>query len=460
MNPAKNSLHILLQRGSLSRRILALAIGFLLPVLLGGGLALDRVLANALTQAFDEQLQDALASLMGSADQQPDGSVRLQRPLADQRFAEPYSGKYWQISTAGVPPLRSRSLWDRALASDLADVHFQQPARRIVVLGRERLRVLEQDAVLAGSRRIYRFAVAVDAARLEAQIAAYRQVLVWSVVALGLAMLVLVGLLAAFGLWPLRRVRAGIVAVRSGSAKRMTGGFPPEVQPLVDELNALLDHTDAQADEARTHAGNLAHALKTPMTVLLNEAREGDTPLAATVRSEVARMKRHVDHHLARARALGRRAAIGARTPVWPSLESLQRALTRIYKERSVVIELSGDRMLVYRGERQDLEEMLGNVMDNACKYGGGRVQVSLGREDGADPMLTVRVEDDGPGLTPAQQARVFQRGERLDQQQPGSGIGLAIVRDLAELCGGGVTLGVSDTLGGLRVSLRLPAAA
>ncbi|TXG84741.1 MAG: HAMP domain-containing histidine kinase [Sphingomonadales bacterium] len=459
MNRAKSSVHILLQRGSLSRRILALAIGFLLPVLLGGGLALDRVLANALTQAFDEQLQDALASLMGAADLQPDGSVQLQRPLADQRFAEPYSGKYWQISTVGAPPLRSRSLWDRALATELADVRFREPARRIATLGDERLRLLEQDAVLAGSRRVYRFVVAVDAARLEAQIAGYRRVLLWSVAALGVAMLLLVGLLAAYGLWPLRRIREGIVAVRAGASKRMSGGFPPEVQPLVDELNALLDHTDAQADEARTHAGNLAHALKTPMTVLLNEASAGGTPLAATVTSEVMRMKRHVDHHLARARALGRRAALGARTKVWPSLESLQRAMTRIYAERGVAVALSGDQTLAYRGERQDLEEMLGNLMDNACKYGGGRVRVSIERDVSAPSTLALLIEDNGPGLTPEQQARVFQRGERLDQQQPGSGIGLAIVRDLAALCGGGVTLGASAALGGLSVCLRLPAA-
>ncbi len=453
------SFRILLLRGSLSRRILALAVGFLLPVLLGGGLALDRVLARALTQAFDEQLQDALSSLMGAADLQQDGTVRLERPLADQRFAEPYSGKYWQISTVGARPLRSRSLWDRALESDLTQVRFRQPTRRVVILGEERLRQLEQDAVLAGSRQIYRFVVAVDATRLEAQIAAYRQVLIWSVALLGVAMLLLVGLLAAYGLWPLRRIREGIVAVRTGSSKRMTGAFPPEVQPLVDEVNALLDHTDAQADEARTHAGNLAHALKTPMTVLLNEAREQDTPLAATVHGEVTRMKRHVDHHLARARALGRRAAISARTPVWPSLDGLQRALTRIYAERGITITLGGDRAVAYRGDRQDLEEMLGNLMDNACKYGGGRVKVSVTTDSDADPMLILQIEDDGPGLTPEQQARVFQRGERLDQQQPGSGIGLAIVRDLAELCGGSVVLGSSPALEGLSVCLRLPAA-
>ena len=451
-----------LRRGSLSRRMLALAAATFLPLLLGGGLALDRVLADTLTRNFDDQLSQYVRSMIASAEIDPAGEVRFTRPLGDQRFFEPYSGLYWQVSGKGITPFRSRSLWDRALPYVPDKVNFDGTYRTVAVYSDETLRIAERDAVLPGSPRIFRFAVAVRVDELQAQIHAYRRVLVWSLVILASGLLILAALLATYGLWPLRRVQRALTEIRSGEASRIDEpSFPPEIRPLVHEMNALLAHTEVQSEQARTHAGNLAHALKTPMSVLLNEARGDDTPLGQAVLAQVALMKRHVDHHLARARALGRPAAIGARTPVWRSLESLKRALERIYVDKGVHIELVGDPELAFRGERQDLEEMLGNLLDNACKYGGQRVRVSVRlapREDD-EPFLTLTVEDDGQGIPASEWSKLFERGVRLDETSTGTGIGMAIVRDIAEIVGGKVWLERSADLGGLAVVVVLPAA-
>ena len=310
--------------------------------------------------------------------------------------------------------------------------------------------------MLPGSPVSWRFQVAQSTFELEEQVAELRTTLAWSLSILGLGLLVLAALQAAYGLWPLRRVSAAIVAIRSGKATRVPTDFPPDIAPLVVELNALLEHNERQAEEARTHAGNLAHALKTPMSVLTNEAKARASDLPEAVLRETAMMKRHVDHHLARARAIGRRGASAARAEVWPSLEALRRTIERLHGDREVVIDLAGDRNLAFCGERQDLEEMLGNLLDNAAKYGGGRVFVTVKR---LNAMIEITVEDDGPGIPARERARLFERGARLDTGKPGTGLGLAIVRDVAEIYGGSVELGESEDLGGLCATLRLPAA-
>jgi signal transduction histidine kinase len=275
--------------------------------------------------------------------------------------------------------------------------------------------------------------------------------------ALALGLVTLAWLQAAFGLQPLRRMSATIADIRAGRATRAPeADVPPEIAPLVQELNALLDHNEAITENARMHAGNLAHALKTPISVLMNEAQADSPDLAQSVRRELGSMRRHIDHHLARARASARRTASAARAEVWPTLERLQRAVTRIYSERGVVIDLAGDRAAIFRGERQDLEEMVGNLVDNAAKYGAGRVFVTVA-QDG--DRIRILVEDDGPGVPERLVRTLFERGARLDTEQPGTGLGLAIVRDVAGIYGGSITLGASEDLGGLLATLELPAA-
>lgn len=434
--------------------MLAIAGLWIVTLLLIGGFALDRVLTASITRNFDAQLNYALTAMIAAAEIGPDGEVLLSRGLVDQRFDQPYSGLYYQVSAPGEEPFPSRSLWDRRLRSDLSKPDLRVHAYTSLEFPDEPLRIVERDAVLPGSPARWRFQVAQSSLQLYEQIADLRRTLTWSLSVLGIGLFVLAMLQAAYGLWPLRRVSRSIVAIRTGQATRIPTDFPPEIAPLVTELNALLEHNERQAEEARTHAGNLAHALKTPMSVLINEAKVDASDLPRAVLRETAAMMRHVDHHLARARAIGRRAASAARTEVWPSLEALQRTIERIYAERNVVIDITGDRTLAYRGERQDLEEMLGNLLDNAAKYGAGRVFVTVKR---VGDMVDITVEDDGRGIPADARAELFQRGARLDTGKPGTGLGLAIVRDVAEIYGGSVELGESEDLGGLCVTLRLP---
>ncbi len=230
--------------------------------------------------------------------------------------------------------------------------------------------------------------------------------------------------------------------------------LPLEIWPLVEELNDLLAHNEKQAEEARTHAGNLAHALKTPLTVIMNEVTAGSTDLSSTVMREARTMRRQVDHHLARARAVGRRGSAQSRAEVWGSLQAVERAVDRLFPD--AVVDLDGERGLTVRVERQDLDELLGNLIENAAKYGGGRVFVTVRR---ADDMAEILVEDDGHGIPEAERDKLFERGARLDTGKPGTGLGLAIVRDVAEIYGGSVALAESEDLGGLMVCLKLPLA-
>ena len=439
--------------GSLARRMIAIAAIWISVLLIGGGFALDRVLVGAITRNFDSNLEYVLLSMIRSSEIGPDGEVRMIEPLGDPRFLEPYSGLYWQISGGTLEPYPSRSLWERRL--DTSDPHDDQILHVYDSnqFPDEELRVAERDVVLPGSKTKWRFQIAQSREVLEIQTRALRATLIPSLGLLGLGLIILAALQTFYGLWPLRHIRRAIAAMRGGQQHRVTAPLPLEVQPMVDELNALLAHNEKQAEEARLHAGNLAHALKTPLTVLVNSATSDTSPLADTVRREAATMQRQVEHHLARARAVGRRGAAQARANVRDSVDSVSRAVALLYPDAR--LDASGDKDLVVRVERQDLDELIGNLLENAAKYGGGSVFVTVQR-DGA--MGEIIIEDDGAGIPPADRARVIDRGVRLDSNKPGTGLGLAIVRDVAEIYGGSLALEESEDLGGLLVRLRLPA--
>ena len=441
--------------GSLRRRMFGVAAAWIAVMLLGGGLALDRVLTVAITRNFDDNQQYVLTSMIAAAEIDEGGEVRLNRPLGDQRFLEPYSGAYWQISGPGYEPFPSRSLWDRRLR---ADDNHQDQAAHIYDSGQfkdDTLRIVERDVKLPLSPVVWRFQVAQSRTVLDAQIGALRGTLVRSFALLALGLLVMAALQSIYGLWPLRTLRRTIVAMREGKASRVEArDLPNEVEPLVDELNGLLEHNEKQAEEARRHAGNLAHALKTPLTVIMNAATANAPDLGETVAREATTMRRQVDHHLARARAVGRRGSVHSRADVWPALESVERAVGRLYSH--VRLDMAGNKGLAVRVERQDLDEMLGNLIENAAKYGGGSVFVTVAAEG---KMADIAIEDDGAGISPADRDKLFNRGVRLDSSKPGTGLGLAIVRDVAEIYGGSVVLEESEDLGGLLARLRLPLA-
>ena len=453
-SPAAEPVRRTRRTGSLRGRMILIAATWITVMLLTGGLVLNRVLSTAVTTNFDEQLEYVLTTAIASAQIGPEGEVIFSPNLPDIRFLEPGSGLYYQVSAKGQEAFPSRSLWDRHLAygdpRPILTPH-EYDSRQFAD---ETLRIVERDVTLPGSPVRWRFQVAQARAGLDAQIKVIRRTLVISFLVLALGLIAMSALQVIYGLWPLRRLRLEIMRMRAGKATPGVLRMPNEVAPLVEELDQLMEHNERQAEEARRHAGNLAHALKTPLTVLLNAAAAGAEDLPDTVIREARTMRRQVDHHLARARAVGRRGSAHSRAEVWPSLEAVERAVARLY--RNIRIDIAGPKDLSVHVERQDLDEMLGNLIENAAKYGGGSVFVTVAAQAGFVEFL---VEDDGAGIPQADRVRIFDRGVRLDSGKPGTGLGLGIVRDVAEIYGGTVSLEESEDLGGLMVRLRLPAA-
>lgn len=317
------------------------------------------------------------------------------------------------------------------------------------------LRMTERDIKLPGSDKTYRFTVGTEQAEIDNDVRSFNQTLFWSLGALGIGLLTAVLLQVRYGLRPLRQVGRSLAAIRSGRARRLEENFPSEIMPLITELNSLLDHNAAVVERARTHVGNLAHALKTPLAILNNEASHAPNELSGKIKNQTDVMRRYVDHYLVRARTAATGTVLGARAPVASVVDDLLRTLGRIYAERGVHARLEGERRAVFRGERQDLEEMLGNLLENAFKWAQEQVLVTVVKEP---DTIAISVEDDGPGISSEKREAVFGRGKRFDETVPGSGLGLAIVRDMAELCGGTIILD-NSRLGGLRATLRLPGA-
>lgn len=436
-------------------------------VLIAGGVLLSLLFRESVEKNMDARLSVLLDNLIGVSNVANEGIISLYRAMVDPRFDQPYSGWYWQISEKGQPPFRSRSLWDQDLQPDLSIVNSRPHFYSMEGPDRQQLRVIERDIILPDSNRIFRFMVAADKSEIADAVAQFNRTLLIWLLLLGGGLIAAMVIQVRYGLQPLRRLRKSLSRIRGGEQKRLDDDFPSEVMPLVSELNALLSHNEMVVERAQTHVGNLAHSLKTPLTVLSNEAAlQPGSALAQAVIRQTAAMSRHVNHHLVRARAVARGSVIGSRTAVEPALADLKRALDRIYAARHLDLTIEDMTRidpkqkppvegLAFRGERQDLDEMLGNLMDNACKWARRKVLVRL-RSDKNNIVVTI--EDDGPGIAPQDRAHVFGRGERVDESVPGTGLGLAIVRDIAALCGGSIELDES-ALGGLKAILILPTA-
>jgi signal transduction histidine kinase len=302
------------------------------------------------------------------------------------------------------------------------------------------LRVVEREIRPANASSPYSYAVAGDAAEIERDLGDFRTMLIAALAVLGFGLVVATLFQVQFGLRPLRAIRQNLAAIRSGEAEKLEGRLPDEIRPLQQELNALIQSNREIVERARTHVGNLAHALKTPLSVIANEARETDGPLAAKVIEQSELMRAQITHHLDRARVAARSAGIGDTTDIDSVLQALKRALDRIYQDRGLAISVSSSPGLKFQGERQDLEEMVGNLLDNACKWASSRVSLEAAPADSAK-SFTLIVDDDGPGLTAEGRASAVKRGQRLDETKPGSGLGLSIVADLAHLYKGSFEL-------------------
>jgi signal transduction histidine kinase len=438
---------------SLTARLVAGTAAWLLVGLAVGGVALSSAFRRAVEGAFEDRLDSLLLAVIGTLEAPPGGPMRVSAPIADPRFERAYSGWYWQVND-GDASLRSRSLWDVVLPVGAV---AGPDAVGLLLVGPRGQPLRGRARALSYPSRPEPVVVAVlgPEAELTGEIRRFDRLLALSLGALGAGLAMALAVQVGYGLRPLRRLAAELAAVRGGHAARLRGDYPREVQPLVQAMNDVLDHDAGLIERARTHVGNLAHALKTPLAVLRAETAKPTPDGAGRVAEQVGVMTRLVDHHLTRAAAAGSRRVLGARTEVTPVLQALRDTLTRIHAARSVSIETAPAPGVAFAGERQDLEELLGNVMDNACKWARARVRVAVRAGHGRIELV---VEDDGPGMTDDQAARSLARGARLDDDTPGSGLGLSIATELASLYGGALTLG-RGALGGLRVELTLPAA-
>jgi signal transduction histidine kinase len=454
-------------RGSLRLRLLGATLVTLALALAGAHWWLGGLFRDHVMRQFDTSLAQHLDQLTARLDFDAAGQPVIDpRGLSDPRWDKPYSGLYWQIdrlsadgqARSGV--LRSRSLWDTQLglrADAIGDggVHVHDaPGPR-----GEALRLAERSLSVAGQPAgRWRLIVAADTRDLQETVERFNGVLAASLAGLGLLLALAAWAQVAVGLAPLKALQGALQGVRDGRTQRLEGRFPAEVQPLIDDFNGVLDRNAEVVARARTQAGNLAHALKTPLAILGNAARQdGAGELGALVTEQVEAAQRQVHWHLARARAAATQHLPGQRTVLQPVLADLLRVMARLHADRALDIglaDLPAD--AAFAGEAQDLQEMLGNLLDNACRSARAEVRVHAVRDG---DWLRITVDDDGPGIDADQREAVLQRGVRLDEARPGSGLGLAIVVELAGLYGGGLTLGTSPS-GGLSAGLSLPAAA
>jgi signal transduction histidine kinase len=427
-----------------------------------GGAVLSNAFRMAAQNSFDAALQADMDGLIAAAEPDPNGGVMLADRFLNHKFDRVYSGLYYQIKAGNSGGQISRSLFDREINPTNQSKKGPLTWGNATGPENQQLRVVSRrvDLTPANSRDgDYTFLVAGDLAEVERQTRDFNTTLFWSFLLLGLGLIAAILVQVKVGLLPLRQVSKGLAKIRDGEARRLDGHFPTEIAPLAGELNSLIQHSEEVVGRARTHVSNLAHFLKTPLSVLAAEAEAHErdpaaAPLAEMVKRQVFSMRRQVDHYLARARAAGSLDVLGNRTQLSAVMDDLSRVIARIHAARGIVIDAECDDGLYFRGERQDLEEMLGNLIDNGCKWARSRVRARCEKTGG---RLILTVEDDGPGLSAQQRAQVGERGERLDETVPGSGLGLAIVRDISKLYGGFFSLEESS-LGGVQARLELPA--
>jgi signal transduction histidine kinase len=450
---------------SLAFRLFASAAAWTLVVLPATAILLISLYREAVERNFDARLNVYLTSLVASSTQGGGGALQEPNSLGEPVFGIPLSGWYWQIKPlngATRPDFVSDSLLDQQLSlpSEKGATADASLTRRAYVEGPEgqRLRMVEREIRPGGPRSVpYSYAVAGDASEIERDVSQFTTMLIAALGVLGLGLLLATFFQVRFGLSPLRAMRQNLAEIRSGQAERLEGEQPHEIRPLQEELNALIQSNREVVERARTHVGNLAHALKTPLSVIANEARLQEGPLASKVIEQAEIMRTQITHHLDRARVAARSSVIGDVTDVEVVLQALKRTLDRIYEERELKLEVLSAPGLKFQGEKQDFEEMVGNLLDNACKWAHSEVKARAERANGRT-NFTVIVDDDGPGLTEAERSKVGKRGQRLDETKPGSGLGLSIVADLAHLYKGKLKLEASPK-GGLRARLELPAA-
>jgi signal transduction histidine kinase len=459
---------------SLAFRLFATTAAWSLAVLPLAGTIIYQLYKKQVDATFDQRIRFAMTVIL--ADSIDHGGTEPGQPkdIGETLFEFPQSGWYWQIKPLDVSPERpARSLVSASLGTEtltLLSDKTKLTDRDVnwgYVIGPLSQRLRQAEAVHAFGEgeqtQRYSIAVAGKTDEIDVVVGEFLTRLVSALALVGAGLLMATLFQVRFGLYPLRKVEQGLADIRSGKVTRLEGDLPMEIVSLQAELNALLKSNEDVIERARTQVGNLAHGLKTPLAVLMNEAADDTSALGAKVTEQTKIMRDQVQHYLDRARMAARAGVIGRVTDVQPVADGIARALTRIYRDKDLGFTIVCDDDAKFQGERQDLEEMLGNLLDNAAKWAGCEITLTaktadIGQGKAAVRQLQIVIEDDGPGLTDDQLAQPIQRGRRLDETKPGSGLGQSIVADLAHSYQGTFKLAKS-ALGGLAATLTLPAA-
>ena len=457
-----------MRANSLALRLFVSATVWTVLILVVTGFVLSGLYRDSVERAFDRRLGVYLKTLIADLASADIPIEKTGQMLGEPLFELPLSGWYWQVTRVdhSKPEVTSsRSLWDRGLPhlGEMSVAADPDGSRKSYVQGPEeqRLRLVERDVDLGDDGR-FLVAVGGDASELDDEVLAFDGAIVTTFLVLAAVLLLTTLFQVRFGLAPLNRISRGLAAIRSGKAEKLAGSFPVEIEPLARETNALIDANREIVERARTHVGNLAHALKTPLSVLVNEAAaRADDPLAQKVREQTDIMRDQVARQLERARLAARSTVVGALIDVSPVVTALARTMEKLHRERDIAIAVDVPEQARFPGEQHDLEEMIGNLVDNACKWAQSRIAIEVVAdrfEGDGKPRVRIIVDDDGPGLSPSEREQVALRGRRLDESKPGSGLGLSIVVELAGLYGGVLSLGTAP-IGGLRAELALPGA-
>lgn len=457
-------------RLSLRARLFAGTLLGMTVALVTAGYVLTGFFSRYATKEFENSIQIQLNQLTANFEVDAEGKPVLTRQMSDPRFAQPLSGLYWQINDAKqIGVARSRSLWDDVIEVPRDAISKDQTGKpstaggglhihRAVGPSKTLILVVERNLKLQDHpNEAWQLLVAADTHELEHSIREWTRQLVVFLVILFLTLTFAALAQVIIGLAPLRSLQKALAKLHSAPLKRLEGNFPQEVQPLINDFNTVLDHSVQVVNRARAQTGDLAHSLKTPLAVLSNAASSthasGHDDLARLVKEQTAIMQRHIDWRLQRARTAATAGMPNTTTLVQPSLEQLIRVMQRVHADQNLIFKLDcSSPNLTFKGENQDFQEMMGNILDNASKWAKSQVQVTTTTNE---QQIQITVDDDGPGLKPDQYDKVLLRGIRIDEVTPGTGLGLAIVKELVELYDGRINLAASPS-GGLRVILTL----
>ena len=443
---------------SLALRLFLSASVWILLTLISGGLLLSDIFRESTEKAFDDKLNLFMETLIGSSKIDSTESITVVNPLGDPRFFQPYSGWYWQINKGSQTLVRSRSMWDQVLTLDkrliggraqFINSNLQEKKNKKIVTSQQ-LNIVQREISFPGFDDPLTFMISGDTEEFEKNIMQFNNILVSSLAILGFGLLLSVYLQVKYGLLPLKKIKNSLFKIRNGDAKKLEDNYPTEVSPLASEINILLEHNEKIVQRAKTHVGNLAHALKTPLTIISNHINATNDQ---SLKPQVELINKNIDRYLNKARSSATGNIVKSKIDVDIVTKKIIKIFRKIYPNLQINL-ISIDKNLLIPGNSDDLDEILGNLLENACKWTNEIVELKVLKF--SDRSIKFTISDDGPGLPKHRRAEVFARGFRLDEQTPGTGLGLNIVKDTVEQYSGKVWLSES-IFNGLEVNVILP---